>query len=186
MDMDIIEAQPDVRAVEMTEKLTEELRYAPTHIFTEDGIEPITERPEKPSPTMVALMLDSPTLFTGAEWAAMAMSVRVDIAIDVGAPVEAAQDADVLAALPEESLTWLTGWQMMVNSGSCWNTSGSIGRTASALIDEGFLLLAKTATVGSYNSAPGRGDVRPGSKGTPEFVRLVMGEAYLVFISAID
>jgi hypothetical protein len=41
------------------EMLEEELKYAPTSVFTADGIVPITEKPASPTPIMVALMDDA-------------------------------------------------------------------------------------------------------------------------------
>ncbi|MGD0109557.1 MAG: hypothetical protein ABSC06_36850 [Rhodopila sp.] len=70
----------------------------------------------------MALMDATPVLITGAVWADMAIAAKVEIAIEFGTAVEA--DPDVFTAMPEHSKVWLAGWQMQVNSGSCWNTAG--------------------------------------------------------------
>lgn len=178
----------DVRLATTAEVLERELKFAPTMIFTADGgLQPITETPAKPSPILVSLMQEPPILMTGLEWADMAIAVKVDIMIEVGSPVEAVQDPEILGAMPEETRIWLTGWQQQVNQGTCWNTAGSIGRQADELISDGFILLGKEATKGFYGSAvPGRDDVRSGSPGSPRFVQAMMGDAYLAWILAIE
>jgi hypothetical protein len=178
----------DVRPATTAEVLERELKYAPTMIFTaEGGLQRITEPPVKPSPIQVSLMDEPPILITGLEWLDMAIAVKVDLMIEIGSPVEAVQAPEVLAAMPEDTRIWLTGWQQQVNQGTCWNTAGSIGRQAQELISEGFILLGKTSTPSFFGgSVPGRDDVRSGSPGSARFVHTMMGDAYLAWISSIE
>jgi len=53
-----------------------------------------------------------------------------------------------LAGYDEDTITEevvLEAWQLLVDTGTCWQLQGSFGRTASALIERGLI------------SAPGRG-----------------------------
>ena len=179
--------QDAVRPATMEEILALELKHAPTHMITEAGITPVTEKPVAPSPIMIALMEEPGMLITGIAWAEMALAARIDIVIDVGSPIEAVEAGDMMAVLSEQTLTWLAGWQMQINSGDCWNTSGSIGRTAHEMIREGFLLLGKERRSGAYGqSIPGRGDIAAGSSGSAAYVRTMMGETYLAWVTALD
>lgn len=164
--------------------LEQEMRHQPTDILTDQGLEPITEKPSAPSPIMIALLEEPVMLFTGLEWMELNLAAKIDIMVSIGAPPD---PDDILSALPEQSLKWLAGWQMQVNSNNCWNTAGSIGRQAHELLQDGYILWGPAATKGFYGQTiPGRGDVRAGAPGSAAYVRTMMGERYLAWVSAIE
>ena len=175
-------------APSMAEHLAEELKHAPTHIFNEnDGsMRRIKTKPVPPEPMQVALMEDPQFLLTGLAWAAADMAFKVDIAVVIGAPTDAALHPDIFNVLPEQSKLWLQGWQMQVNTGSCWRTAGSIGRQAHGLIEAGYLLAAKEPTKDWIGHAVAtRDQVQAGMPGSAGFVEAVMGRPYLDWISSI-
>ena len=130
----------------MAQHLADELKHAPTHIFEDGAIRRIKTKPAPPEPTQVALMEDPQFLLTGLAWAAADIAFKISFAVEVGYPTDIAIHSDIFDALPEQSKLWLQGWQMQVNTGSCWRTAGSIGRQAHGLIEAGYLLAAKEPT----------------------------------------
>jgi len=61
----------------------------------------------------------------------------------------------------------LTPAQNLMNSGDIWKFEGSVGRTASDLLEAGVLVLPEERRSDYYgNVIPARGDLKPGTKGT--------------------
>lgn len=177
---------PPVRPATLEEELRRELQFAPTHVLTEAGVAEIETRPVQATPIQVALMEEPVLLLTGIEWSGMAMAAQLDCLMAIDLPTDLIGTSDVLAVLPEQTKSYLTGWQQQVNDGSCWHTSGSIGREASELIHAGYILMSKEGVedwIG--NPMPTRDQVRAGAPGGPLYVKTMMGQAYLDWISAI-
>lgn len=65
----------------------------------------------------------------------------------------------------------IAGYQALIDSGQAWLLEGSVGREAMRLIEEGYCTLGPVAHRDAYgNRVPGRDEVEPGAKGSPEFV----------------
>ena len=63
-------------------------------------------------------------------------------------------------------------FQAMIDDGSVWKMQGSYGRTAMDLIESGLCMLGPTGHRNYYgNYVPSRGEVKPGTKGSPEYCR---------------
>jgi len=150
----------------MAEHLAAEMKHTPTHIFENGNIRRIKTKPVPPEPMQVALMEDPQFLLTGLAWAAADIAFKISIAVEIGAPTDVALHPDIFDALPEQSKLWLQGWQMQINTGSCWRTAGSIGRQAHGLIEAGYLLGAKEPTKDWIcNAVATRDQVQPGMPG---------------------
>lgn len=82
--------------------------------------------------------------------------------------------------LLDDNLTeeeWIEGYQGLIDSGLAWKLEGSVGRTAMNLIERGFCTLGKESHIDSYgNKVPSRYEVKPGTKGSLEYVQDKMGE----------
>jgi hypothetical protein len=62
-------------------------------------------------------------------------------------------------------------FQGLIDSGQAWRLQGSYGRTAMAMIEDGVCTLGPTGHRDYYgNYVPGRDEVEPGTKGSPEYV----------------
>ena len=169
-----------------TEQRTQLTAHEPTHILTETGLKPLA-RPPLPSDEVWRWVEEAPDLITGIEWSGLVLAGRMEIMIAWGQPRTAAVADDVLLALPEDARQYLEFWQRQVNSGDCWCTSGFIGRQAMELLREGYLLASKTPTKAAFGgSMPTRDQVKPGTVGSPHFVRHMMSEAYLGWISTVE
>ena len=61
----------------------------------------------------------------------------------------------------------LTPAQNLMDAGDIWKFEGSVGRTASQLLEAGVLVLPEERRSDYYgNVIPARGDLKPGTKGT--------------------
>lgn len=62
-------------------------------------------------------------------------------------------------------------FQAAINSGLAWKLQGSYGREAMAMIEAGLCMLGETGHRDAYgNYVPSKHEVKPGTKGSPEFV----------------
>jgi len=69
--------------------------------------------------------------------------------------------------------------QAAINGGTAWKLQGSYGRELMAAITNGFCMLGTNAYKDYYgNVIPGRDDVKPGTKGSYEFVARLQGEMW--------
>jgi hypothetical protein len=60
--------------------------------------------------------------------------------------------------------------QKLIDSGDAWRLEGSVGRHCMDLIEAGICMLGPERTTGAYgNIVPSRFDVKPGTKGSPEY-----------------
>ena len=60
--------------------------------------------------------------------------------------------------------------QSAVNSGMAWRLQGSYGREAMRLIEDGSVMLGEKGNYDFYgNYVPSRYEVKPGTKGSPEY-----------------
>ena len=67
---------------------------------------------------------------------------------------------------------YIKEYQKLINSGQAWYLEGSIGREAMNLINNGYCYLGLTGHKDFYgNYVPGRYEVKPGTKGSIEFVK---------------
>ncbi len=66
--------------------------------------------------------------------------------------------------------------QAAINSGAAWSLQGAYGREMMAAINNGFCLLGKTGATDYWgNYIPSRDDVKPGTKGSYDYVAEAMG-----------
>lgn len=78
-------------------------------------------------------------------------------------------DVDLTALYREDAThdEYVAAMQQMINTGDCWLTAGSIGRSAMDLIEQGFCVLGEVGHNDYYgNYVPSRYEVEPGSKGS--------------------
>jgi hypothetical protein len=69
--------------------------------------------------------------------------------------------------------------QAAINGGTAWRLQGAYGRELMAAITAGFCMLGENATTDYYGSViPARDDVKPGTKGSWEYVAARMGETW--------
>lgn len=65
----------------------------------------------------------------------------------------------------------IEGYQALIDSGDAWRLEGSVGRNAMALIEAGKCTLGPTGHRDYYgNYIPSKYEVKPGTKGSQEFV----------------
>ena len=77
--------------------------------------------------------------------------------------------------------------QRAINSGQAWSLQGSFGRTMMGAIDSGHCLLGKTSARDYYgNWIPSRFDVKPGTKGSFDFVASNMGDEWAAHMAELD
>jgi len=80
---------------------------------------------------------------------------------------------DGIIALEEGRLTdaeTIALFQQLIDEGIVWKMQGSYGRTASDLIERGLCMLGPVGHLDYYgNYVPSRHEVRPGTKGSPEY-----------------
>jgi hypothetical protein len=71
-------------------------------------------------------------------------------------------------------------------NGGLWGLQGSYGRAMMAAIEAGHCMLGRTATVDYWgNRIPSRDQVKPGSKGSVEYVRARAGDAWAEYVAAL-
>jgi hypothetical protein len=69
--------------------------------------------------------------------------------------------------------------QAAINDGTAWRLQGAYGRELMAAITNGFCMLGEKATKDYYgNVIPARDDVKPGTKGSYEFVVALRGDTW--------
>lgn len=74
--------------------------------------------------------------------------------------------------------------QAAINGGTAWSLQGAYGRELMAAITNGFCMLGEKATTDYYgNVIPSRDDVKPGTKGSYEYVARLQGEMWANTIS---
>ena len=87
----------------------------------------------------------------------------------------ASMDTDGIIALEEGRLTdaeTIALFQQLIDEGIVWRLQGSYGRTASDLIEQGLCMLGPVGHLDYYgNYVPSRFEVKPGTKGSPEYCR---------------
>ncbi len=75
--------------------------------------------------------------------------------------------------------------QRAINSGM-WSLQGSYGRSMMAAIESGYCMLGERAARDYYgNRVPARSEVKPGTKGSREFVVARMGEAWASMLESV-
>ena len=71
----------------------------------------------------------------------------------------------------------IAAYQAMVNDGSAWHMEGHVGRTAMSLIEAGLITLGEKGHRDYWgNYVPSRTEVKPGTKGSAEYVAERSGE----------
>jgi hypothetical protein len=69
--------------------------------------------------------------------------------------------------------------QVAINNGVAWRLQGGYGRELMAAINNGYCMLGKNAYADYYgNVIPARDDVKPGTKGSWEYVANAQGEMW--------
>lgn len=62
-------------------------------------------------------------------------------------------------------------YQHLIDTGQAWSLEGHVGRTAMDLIESGVCMLGEEGHRDYWGSyVPSRTEVKPGSKGSPEYV----------------
>lgn len=71
----------------------------------------------------------------------------------------------------DNEVEYYTELQKAINSGSAWSLQGSYGRAMMAAIESGYCMLG-TSRARDYwgNTIPSRDDVKPGTKGSFDYV----------------
>ena len=86
-------------------------------------------------------------------------------------------NADDLIAFENGTLSEhdvITLFQRLIDDGSVWHLQGYYGRSAMAFIDSGLCTLGPIGHLGPYgNYVPSRFEVKPGTKGSSEFLASV-------------
>ncbi len=90
-------------------------------------------------------------------------------------------DLDMIDALEGEvalsQFDYYNVVQAAINDGTAWQLQGAYGRELMAAIENGFCMLGRDAVKDYWgNTIPSRFDVKPGTKGSYEFVVDAMGE----------
>ncbi len=84
---------------------------------------------------------------------------------------ETAPDLSVIWREDASEAEQIAAYQAMVNDGSAWMMDGHTGRTAMQLIRDGVIMLGEKGHKDYYgNYVPSRTEVRPGTKGSAEYV----------------
>jgi hypothetical protein len=79
-----------------------------------------------------------------------------------------------------------TTCQNLINSGMAWKLEGHVGRTCMAAIEDGACMLGPDAHMDYWgNLVPSRLMVRPGTKGSREFVVENFGEEHALELELI-
>ena len=77
--------------------------------------------------------------------------------------------------------------QTLINTGLAWKLEGHVGRTCMAAIENGDVMLAPEAHTDYYGTrVPSRSEVRPGTKGSRDFVLDAHDEDYVVELETLD
>lgn len=124
---------------------------------------------------------------TAETWGALSIQAKVSAMISIGGGDTITVYEDMLDVMPAETKEWLAAWQAMINRGSVWGaTSGSIGRQADQLIQEGYCLLGHEPTIDWLKQRiPSRHEVKDGTEGSPGHVIKTMSKRYLDWIAAV-
>ena len=147
---------------------------------------PLVEAHVDPNPVEIALVEQPEFLITGNDWATQSIAGQIEIMAAFGAGDGIVIYEDMFDIIPVQSKNWIAGFQMMINDGSCWNTSGSVGRQAMKLIELGICLFGHQAHNDYYgNRVPARSEITDNSIGSCELVRKTMSQRYLDWIRNI-
>lgn len=96
------------------------------------------------------------------------------------------EDVDIIEGGATGEPAYFEALQRAINSGEGWKFQGSYGRAMMAAIEEGRCLLGPQPAQDAYgNAIPSRSDVKPGTKGSREFVVAGQGEAWAVRMEGI-
>lgn len=86
----------------------------------------------------------------------------------------------------EDSFEYHAALQRQINSGTIWHMQGACGRAAMDAITAGACLCAFVGSRDYWgNYVPARSDLKPGTKGTHDYVRERMGEEWAAKMAAI-
>lgn len=91
------------------------------------------------------------------------------------------EDVDIIEGGATGEPAYFEALQRAINGGEGWKFQGSYGRAMMAAIEEGRCLLGPQPAQDAYgNAIPSRSDVKPGTKGSREFVAARHGETWAV------
>jgi hypothetical protein len=77
--------------------------------------------------------------------------------------------------------------QSMINKGEVWRLAGYYGRLTVASLENGHQMLAKKPITDYYgNHVESRTEVDPGSPGSYEYVKEIMGQEYADMMATVD
>lgn len=84
----------------------------------------------------------------------------------------------------DNEIEYYTELQKAINSGSAWSLQGSYGRAMMAAIESGYCMLG-TSRARDYwgNTIPSRDDVKPGTKGSFDYVANRFGQEWADLIA---
>ena len=97
-------------------------------------------------------------------------------------------DVDILEGNVEvDDETYYATLQRAINDGSAWRFQGSYGRSMMLAIEAGRCLLGPNACDDAYGSPiPSRTDIKPGAKGSRDFVAQRHGEEWVRRMENVD
>lgn len=97
-----------------------------------------------------------------------------------------AYDYEVLEEGQGDEEDYAIAMQNSINTGVAWKMQGSVGRELMRAINEGACMLGKTGASDYYgNYIPSRDEVKPGTKGSYEFVADINGSEYADRLAAL-
>lgn len=137
----------------------------------------------KSNAEIARLMGEEPTVFTGLQWNGLDARERIETLRAIGGDTSRVTAESVLEVMPDATRDFLLAWQKQINGPDTWTSQDDVGQTAMELVEKGFCMLPRARIITPWNNIRGRTDVPPGSPGTPAFVKAVMGEAYLVWLT---
>lgn len=84
----------------------------------------------------------------------------------------------------DNEIEYYTELQKAINSGSAWSFQGSYGRAMMSAIESGYCMLG-TSRARDYwgNAIPSRDDVKPGTKGSFDYVANRFGQEWADLIA---
>jgi len=89
------------------------------------------------------------------------------------------EDAETIENAEAGTPAYYEALQRAINGGQAWKFQGSYGRAMMAAIEDGRCLLGPQPAQDAYdNHIPSRAEVKPGTKGSREFVAAQHGEAW--------
>lgn len=85
----------------------------------------------------------------------------------------------------DNEIEYYTELQKAINSGTAWSFQGSYGRTMMAALEAGYCVLGREPARDYWgNRIPSRDEVKPGTKGSYEYVADRFGDEWADLVAA--